>query len=241
MSVLYKALAADFRSDDAPDAWVKNEWKEITGALHYDPNRASSATTNGLRCSNDVMIALESGGKVAYLCKAEAEGNSVIPRQTRKGENIVSDDRVQFWQRMRVTNIWAWPKSEVEALALEANWLTYDVFENNYPAEAAAWQAAMDADDFATAVAIATALWWTIWDARKKAGFSERVLMAVDVARTAAAICAADAAYGGGGLARMATAVCRYVGPNETDPPNSGCWEPLHLYVQARLQILQEL
>jgi len=236
---LYKALAADMKSYGGFGPWVKNEWQtQPAGELN---SAVKGGVPYGLHCSNDVLIALESTHVPEYICKVETAGDSILPGQTRKGETIVSDDGPQVWRQMRVTHVWAWPKAEVQGLAVDAEWLVHSIWAMHYPDEAAAWQSAMDGQQYDQAATIALSVFMELHALWGKPAYNERTLRAAQLALFAARIAAAPAAWGGGGLARLANTARRYVPPNQTDPPDSGAWEPLHLWVQWRLEMLPEL
>lgn len=151
---LYKALTADFMSPEGYGApfgpWVKNEWQEIEGPVLFDPNGVTGTVPNGFRCSDDI-VHCQYPVKVEYIAQVEVDGDSVI-----YGKD-------QWWQKMRVVSIKAWPPSKSILTIDWAEGQCHYRWEAVFPGEAAAYEMKNYQGQWAAMLGIISPLWKSLF------------------------------------------------------------------------------
>jgi hypothetical protein len=125
--MLYKALTSDMKSPEGYGVpfgpWVKDQWYEIEGPVHFDPSGVTGPVPNGFFCSPD-LIQTTFSVTTEFICEVETDGASVVYENN------------QWWQKMRVVSIKAWPPSKAALILDWAEGRAHDVWAGRFVSEA---------------------------------------------------------------------------------------------------------
>jgi len=127
--MLYKALTGDMKSPEGYGIpfgpWVKNQWYEIEGPVRFSPSGGS--VPNGFRCSDDI-IRCQYPVKVERIAQVEVDGDSV------------TYEKDQWWKKMRVVSVKAWPPSKSILTVDWAEGQCHYRWADRFPSEAAVYE-----------------------------------------------------------------------------------------------------
>ena len=200
---LYKALASGMKGSLAWEAsfgpWEKGVWYEQITPL-------VGGGLPGFFCSSDIMDCTRPVW-TEYIAQVETDGQSITFRNSP----------YQYWTKMRVTSIKAWPPSKANLVVSWAEGRAHDYWASTFPTEAGLYDIANYQSQFADMLQIIQPLYKSLFmdgdsivrfrtiNHKRKVGYSVALERTIYLAYLLAlALTDNVTIYGGGGLVRIA-------------------------------------
>jgi hypothetical protein len=108
----YKFLRKNLKSENGNHKWKKGQWYKTEGNLMM--------CLRGFHCSKGIYQAF------SYV------HGELLTEVEVKGKSIKEDDK-EVWEKMKVTKVWKWTKTDSVLFSIYAARLTLNIFEEKYP------------------------------------------------------------------------------------------------------------